>query len=134
MGISRNKRPEFYAKDFTEDVEILLSFYEGRRPSAIPPVTGEDMITNWKNYGGYYDRVKAIVGLAHAMLDANRIFPSPVLPKLSLSRIRALLTSFSPANATASVRKQEAGMFRRSEEQIWEKAKKGIEDELLRYK
>jgi len=92
------------------------------------------MITNWKNYGGYYDRVKAIVGLAHAMLDANRLFPSPVLPKQFLIRIRALLTSFSPANATASVRKQEAGMFRRSEEQIWEKTKKGIEDELLRYK
>jgi len=92
------------------------------------------MITNWKNYGGYYDRVKAIVGLAHAMLDANRLFPSPVLPKQSLIRIRALLTSFSPANVTASVRKQEAGMFRRSEEQIWEKTKKGIEDELLRYK
>ena len=90
MGISPNQHPEFYAKDFTEDVEILLSFYEGRSPSAIPPVTGEDMITNWKNYGGYYDRVTAIVGLAHAMLDANRLFPSPVLPKQSLIRIRAL--------------------------------------------
>jgi len=129
-----NQHPEFYAKDFSADVEILLSTYEGRRTSAIPPVTGEAMLTNWTKWGGYYDRVKTMVGLAHAMLNANRLFSSPVLPKQSFIRIRALLTVFSPANASSNARKQEAGMFRSSEEQIWENAKKSVENELLRYR
>jgi hypothetical protein len=112
LGISPNQHPEFYAKDFTEDVEILLSFYEGRSPSAIPPVTGEDMITNWKNYGGYYDRVKAIVGLAHAMLDANRLFPSGYAIKALVSagvenryQRKLIFSSLSPIFSTALTRR-----------------------------
>ncbi len=93
------------------------------------------MIDSWKHWGGgYYGRVENIIGLAKAMLDANRLFSSPALPKQSFIRIRALLTAFSPANASPKVRKQEAGMFHQPEEQIWEKTRKSVDNELLRYR
>lgn len=133
VDVSKQHR-NFYLKDFAKDVDILLYAYEGRNPSATPPVTGEWMIDGWKRMDFYGAREEAVVGLAEAMLKANRLFAKPVLPKQSFVRINTLLTDYSPVNVSPSVRKLEPLYFGPIHRRIWKKTKKNVAAELLRYK
>jgi len=92
------------------------------------------MIDNWRQWEFYGAREETVVGLAEAMLKANRLFANPVLSRQSFIRIDALLTAYSPMNSSRFLRKQEPVYWGPRHTQIWKKTKKNVEAELLRCK